>query len=242
MTNLSLPDLKYRLKQTWLHPRYLSNRAIRQAIAQLAPQAQGTLFDIGCGRKPYQALFAPYITRYIGMDRPSSMHGLQDLDFGGTTLALPVADDSVDTVLATEVMEHIAEPELMLAEIFRVLHSGGFVILSVPFHEPLHELPFDFFRYTDVMLTRLFEEQGFHVQEIKRRGGTILVLCHLFCSFIYRKLGSTGYPREMRPRMILGPLIIAICCVTQMICSVLDPIMRDEYDTLGFVVLARKPS
>jgi SAM-dependent methyltransferase len=232
--------IKRALKRTWLHPRYLSNKAIHTALRPLVPQAHGTLLDIGCGRKPYKLLFKPYITRHIGIDVPSTMHGREEIDIAGSALRLPVADNSFDTVLATEVMEHVPEPAYMLSEIFRILRPGGTLILSVPFHEPLHELPNDFYRYTNISVAYLMEKQGFQVREVYRRGGVILVLCHLFCSYIYRRFGSTGYPTEMKTRPVLGMTVIAICLIIQIICSFLDTVFYDEFDTLGFVVLATK--
>jgi len=241
MRSESARTWKRRLKATWLHPRYLSNHAIRGALRELAPQAHGALLDIGCGYKPYRKLFEPYTSTHIGIDVPSTMHGTESIDIAGTALQIPVNDGSFDTVLATEVMEHVPEPVRMLSEIYRVLRPGGSLILSVPFHEPLHELPYDFYRYTNISLRYLMEQQGFRVECILRRGGIALILCHLLCSYLYRRFGSTGYPQTTKTRPIVGLGIIAICVIAQMVSGALDPLMADEFDTLGFVVLARKP-
>ena len=50
--------------------------------------------------------------------------------------ALPFADDSFDVVIASEVMEHIAEDEVALREIARVLKSSGRVAITVPRRGP----------------------------------------------------------------------------------------------------------
>lgn len=239
---MNMRSLKRRLKTTPLHPRYLSNRAIRRALAALAPQASGRLLDVGCGHKPYLSLFKPYISSYTGVDVPLSIHGMASIDAGASALALPFRSAQFETVLATEVMEHVPAPSDMLSEIARVLTPGGVLILSVPFHEPLHELPYDFYRYTHIALTELLEREGLKVEAIERRGGTIAVLCHLLCSFLYRRFGSTGHPNYTRTRPIAGPLVIAVCIVLQLIAVALDPLLNDEFDTIGFVVLARKPS
>jgi len=231
---------KRTLKGTWLHPRYLSNRAIRIALEKYVSHAHGALLDIGCGYKPYKNLFKPHVTQHIGVDVPSTMHGIEAIDIAGTALNLPVADGTFDTVLATEVLEHVPDPSRMLCEISRVLRPGGNLILSVPFHEPLHEIPYDFYRYTDISLRYLLEQQGFQVEGIQRRGGIVLVLTHLFCSYLYRQFGSTGYPHHMKVRPIVGVFVIAVCAIGQIIGGLLDPILADEFDTLGFVVLARK--
>jgi SAM-dependent methyltransferase len=233
-------DLKRRLKSTLLHPRFLSNRAIRQALRKFAPAASGRMLDLGCGYKPYKELFAPYVTEHVGVDIPVTIHGLEALDVGGTALALPVSDVSFDTVLATEVMEHVPDPRLMLDEVRRVLRPGGTLILSVPLHEPLHELPYDFYRYTHIALERLLSEHGFQVRGVERRGGPLAVVAHLLCSFIYRRFGLRAFPADLRLRPLAGPPVVAFCVAVQLVAILLDPVLRDENDTLGFVVLAQK--
>jgi SAM-dependent methyltransferase len=52
-------------------------------------------------------------------------------DFNTDRLA-PVADDSQDFVIASHVLEHLAEPIGFLAEIHRVLRPGGTVLILLP--------------------------------------------------------------------------------------------------------------
>lgn len=50
----------------------------------------------------------------------------------GSLYALPFGDSSFDTVLFSEVIEHLDTPEKALCEIFRVLRPGGRVIIVFP--------------------------------------------------------------------------------------------------------------
>ena len=54
----------------------------------------------------------------------------------GDLTALPVADASVDRVMASEVLEHIPDDEAAFAEIARVLKPGGRVAVTVPRYGP----------------------------------------------------------------------------------------------------------
>lgn len=54
----------------------------------------------------------------------------------GTALQLPFADGSFDTVVCSEVLEHIPDYRGALAEIVRILRSGGTFIASVPRYWP----------------------------------------------------------------------------------------------------------
>ena len=54
----------------------------------------------------------------------------------GDLLALPVPDASVDRVIAAEVLEHIPDDAMAIAEIARVLKPGGRVAVTVPRYGP----------------------------------------------------------------------------------------------------------
>lgn len=233
-------SLAKRLKYTWLHPRYLASRAMLQTMIKLAPHAHGHLLDVGCGVKPYYELFQPYITNYLGIDVPHSMHGTQSIDVGATALQLPFQDGMFDTVLSTEVMEHVPEPHQMLAEIARVLRPDGTLILTIPFHEPLHELPYDFYRYTHLGLQHLLREHGFTIRQEYQRGGPFIVVGYLLSSFIYRRFGATGYPKALQPRPIAGVIAVAICAFIQALAAWADQMIPDQFDTLGFSIVATR--
>jgi ubiquinone/menaquinone biosynthesis C-methylase UbiE len=46
--------------------------------------------------------------------------------------ALPFASDSMDVVVATAIIEHVANPERMVAEMSRVLRAGGLLVMTTP--------------------------------------------------------------------------------------------------------------
>jgi SAM-dependent methyltransferase len=62
--------------------------------------------------------------------------------------ALPFADESVDAVICTGTLEHVADPAQVLRETHRVLKTGGLVHLEVPFVQPYHPDPVDYWRWT----------------------------------------------------------------------------------------------
>ena len=84
---------------------------------------------------------------------------------------LPFAEASFDTVLLTDVLEHIARPEQLIAESARVLRPGGKVIVTVPFFYWIHEEPHDYYRYTEHALARFCDEAGLDVLSLEPYGG-----------------------------------------------------------------------
>jgi len=87
----------------------------------------------------------------------------------GDIRALPYDGDSFDAVLATDIVEHVAEDEAAVAEIFRVLRTGGHAVFTVPAFPSLWGLQDDVSqhhrRYRIGQFCRLLESAGFTVQE-----------------------------------------------------------------------------
>jgi Methyltransferase domain len=69
-----------------------------------------------------------------------------------------------DAVFSLAVLEHLAMPWVVAAEINKVLKVGGLTFHSTHFAFPLHERPWDFWRYTDQALRVLFSPPlGFEI-------------------------------------------------------------------------------
>jgi SAM-dependent methyltransferase len=62
--------------------------------------------------------------------------------------AIPLADGSVDAVVVQAVLEHVLDPERVVAEIWRVLRPNGLVYAETPFLQHVHAGPYDFTRFT----------------------------------------------------------------------------------------------
>ncbi len=191
----------------------------------------GALIDIGCGRKPYQDLFAPYVTAHVGVDHEGTKHDKSNIDRFGTAYDIPAEDGEFDSALCTAVLEHLEEPEQALRECYRVLKPGGVAIYSVPFIWHLHEEPRDFYRYTKYGLKYLFEKVGFEIVEIKALSGFWVTFGQLFVYNINRL--NRGPLRWFRIISVAQLLIQAIAYL-------LDKIDKTEQWTWMYMVVARK--
>lgn len=133
--------------------------AFVRGVADSLPPGRVVL-DIGAGDAPYRELFRH--CKYITTDWENSLHeGGREADVVASAEALPLEDGAVDAVLSTQVLEHLPDPAAVLREACRVLRPGGGVFLTVPFVWELHELPFDFWRFTPASLEQLLTGAGF---------------------------------------------------------------------------------
>ena len=123
--------------------------------------ARGRLIDLGCGRVPLYHVYEPHITEHFCADWVNSTHPNEHLDVEcDLTAPLPFATEGFDTIVLSDVLEHIPEPTKLWEEMARLLRPGGRVIMNVPFLYWLHEQPFDFYRYSEHALRRFVRAAG----------------------------------------------------------------------------------
>lgn len=159
---------------------------LQRFVAGEAAGQLGCLLDLGAGERPYAAVYAPHAGQTVALDWPGSLHGGGGLDVWGSAEALPFARAAFDTILCTEVLEHVRAPERVLAECYRVLRPGGWLFLTTPFFNPLHELPWDFYRYTPFALQALGEGTGLRLRRMSEKGGlgAFLVLLWVYLATV----------------------------------------------------------
>ncbi len=85
-----------------------------------------------------------------------------DVSFGPRTTLIcdahdiPFEAETFDGVVAQAVLEHVADPQRCVAEIYRVLKPAGLVYAETPFMQQAHMVPYDFTRFTHLGHRRLF--------------------------------------------------------------------------------------
>jgi SAM-dependent methyltransferase len=145
------------------HPLAHIIRELRAALADLVVDldlpAGATVVDYGCADLKYRDLFGERV-RYLGADLPGNRDATIDIQPDGT---LPIPDGSADAVFSSQVLEHVAEPAVYLAECQRVLRPGGKLLLSTHGIMVYHRDPVDYWRWTGEGLERIVTQAGLHV-------------------------------------------------------------------------------
>ncbi|WP_443938126.1 class I SAM-dependent methyltransferase [Pedobacter sp. MW01-1-1] len=198
--------------------------------------ASGNLLDIGCGNKPYQEVLNSYVSHYLGCDIIQSSQEVVDILCYANQI--PLNDCSFDTVISTQTIEHVEDHQGLVNEAYRLLRSEGFFILSGPMYWPLHEEPYDFFRFTKHGFTFILEKAGFEVVKIYSNGGKWSVAGQAFLHALYPQINSIKGFKGKSIRFIFK-VIGGIKSVNRLF-QYLDNIYRDDSNTMNYVFVAKK--
>lgn len=201
----------------------LSDVMIRESLGRHASRIRGRLLDLGCGDRRYQEVFGSHTASWIGLDWPASGDPRGGhADVHGNVLQLPFATGTFDTVLCTQVLEHVPDPLQLFREAHRVLRPEGSLLLTAPQYNVLHEEPRDFFRFTCYGLRHLAETSGFRIQTIEPIGGFIALFAFICVIHVA--------PLRIRP----------ICGAWQAAAKKLDRMFFRPKDCMGYVLAAEK--
>jgi SAM-dependent methyltransferase len=220
-----------RLAYNWLIKKLVNDK-----IRMHAQLLHGDVVDLGCGARPYVCDILANADRYIGVDWTQTLHGIHADVIADLTKPLPIRSESVDGVVTFEVLEHIAEPALMLSEACRILRPGGVLLLSVPFQWWVHEAPWDFYRYTRHGLEYLLKKAGFGTFDVQPTSGfwSMWIL-----KLNYQLARLVRGPRLLR--LLVRSLLIPIWWAGQAFAPLLDRIWPEDRETAGYFVVAYKP-
>lgn len=134
--------------------------AIEKELESVAPYLKGRVLNAGCGDRDITSLIKAWHAKTVdNCDIQTSIPGAFLCDL----TSIPKPDGSYDSILCNAVLEHVADPEGVMAEFHRLLAAEGYVVVAVPFLQPFHPTPFDFRRYTRTGLEQLAERTGFQI-------------------------------------------------------------------------------
>ncbi len=163
----------------------IGSRLISDVIAEyydinIKKYVNGKLLDLGCGEVPLYATYKDHITENICLDWENTCHKINHLDFTcDINRGLPFENGEFETIILSDVLEHVPEPLFLLSEIYRVLSTDGVLLLNVPFYYWIHEQPYDYYRYTEFALRRFVESSGLKLVFIKSIGGVPEILADI---------------------------------------------------------------
>ncbi len=115
------------------------HQRLLKAYIAAKPWILGHLLEIGCGEGRGVEELLPYAESYLGLDKIGEVIKVLQSKFPGINFqqaVIPpfhtIEDESFDTIVSFQVIEHISDDHLFLKEIYRMLRPGGKAIISTP--------------------------------------------------------------------------------------------------------------
>lgn len=192
-------------------------------------QTNQMTLDVGSSRGPYRDLFPVSIAGDLEY-RPS-------LDLVLDAHKLPFADESFETILCTEVLEHCVEPHVVIDEFYRCLKLGGVLILTTRFVFPIHDAPQDYFRFTKFGLLKICE--AFQHVEIEEEVQTLENIAVLLQRLVYQvdyKIPLIKIILQIMSRLVLASQIL----VKKEYSDITHQSAISNIMTSGYYLVARK--
>lgn len=124
--------------------------------------------------------------------------------FRGKLEEIPLEDESMDLVVAGDVLEHIGDDEKVVREFFRILKPRGTAIVSVPADPKKWSIDDEWSghkrRYTKSALEQLFQSAGFLTKECFYWGWPLTWLYYrvFYLKWLKRKLKESGRDKEIQ--------------------------------------------
>jgi SAM-dependent methyltransferase len=187
----------------------------RAARPPTVAASRGLVLDAGSGRGSWRGVIVAAGATYEsidlaprGNDRPSWVGDIMDMP--------QVPALRYDTVVCHQVLEHLPRPWRAAAEFHRVLKHDGQLVVSVPHLSRRHELPHDYFRFTQEGLRALLVDAGFEAIEVRAVAGILSFLHHQFSCLVVSPLAAVP---------VVGALLCAANAPLSWLCAGFDGLL-----------------
>lgn len=153
----------------------------RWLLDLVRPQLGGPMLEIGFGYGQYTREMASLVDRLVAVDidpaclaagrgLPANVH-LKLANLADREFATQVGEQSYQTVVCLNVLEHLEDDLAALRSLRACLRTGGRLALIVPAHPalygPMDEMAGHYRRYTRSVLRRRLKEAGFRVAALR---------------------------------------------------------------------------
>jgi len=222
----------------------LRMNAVFVEAKKLLPTLKGRVLDVGCGAQPWRWMLSH--CQYTGLE---IYHSQEQFGYGeasdtvyGDGKEFPFRDESFESMICTEVLEHVVDSQRFLLSCQRCLKKGGTLFLTVPFSARYHYIPYDYWRFTYSALKLLFQNAGFKQFTIQPLGTDVGVVINKINVFIMKLLlPSRGQIFSRALKMLIGLLFLpAFVLLTLLGLFSIRFKIGSFDDPLGYSVIAKK--
>ena len=162
------------------------------AMAELMPALSGNVIELGGYKKLNYSEMATNTEDYTVTNITGDYDEYIDI------MDMKYADNSIDSFVCVNVLEHIPDPKNAILEIHRCLKPGGRALIIVPFMYPLHGQPHDFYRFSSSALSTMLDR--FHTIRFNHIGGRLSMISSLL---------------QYKPTLPMGCIFFMLSCVLE---------------------------
>jgi len=137
---------------------------------------------------------------------------------------------SFDVIVISEVLEHVTNPQNAVNGLDYLLKPGGKIILTVPFIFPIHDRPYDYYRYTRFGLEYLFRDMD-DVKVVERNSWSEAIGV-LIARLIMEKSISAR---------LTAPFAVILALIMLPAAIILGWIIKTDFITTGYLLTCKKP-
>lgn len=174
--------------------------------------------------------------------------GAPKLDILGDAKNLPFDSYTFNTVLMLQVLEHIDNPESAIKEASRVLKTEGMLIISVPFLYPVHDAPYDYFRFTEYALRSLLKQFNLKILHFSSDGTFLEFLLQSLIIFLLKRAKEALSKKRLTYTIyavLLIMFVLPITLLTNLLIIIFKPVNKlfDKFSNdfpLNYTIVARK--
>ena len=98
-----------------------------------------------------------------------SKHGFKSyksIEFPTFDICAGCLPETFDLIIAEQVFEHLLWPYRAAKNVYAMLNSRGYFLVSTPFLVPVHNFPVDCTRWTELGLKHFLAECGFPLEQV----------------------------------------------------------------------------
>lgn len=118
---------------------------LHQSILEEVTTDMSIVLDVGCGGGWVSKELVPKGKKVISMDISSynpinAVKELKNSNHAGLTADvyhLPIKENSIDCIIASEILEHVANPNTFISHLLKVLKPSGKLIITTPYDEKI---------------------------------------------------------------------------------------------------------
>ncbi len=217
---------------------------IKFAAREIKPSEK--ILDAGAGSSPYKKYFshAKYESTDFKDIFDKSAKGKHD--FVCSLDRIPKKDNTYDSIICTQVLEHVEFPQKVINEFHRILKPDGKLFLTAPQGWGIHGEPYNFFNFTKYGLQSLFTHAGFKIVFIRPRGGIFWYLgkrvktlsSYIMAQYLLEKKNDSIRIKPKAFAFVLAPfyiLFLPFCSFfIPLLFFYLDKLDRKQDYTLGY--------